>query len=204
MSGLESITNKIILDAKVRADEIIATAEHEADEIKLKATTEAENAKNTAIKNAEAEGKKAHDRAISAAVMQAKKIKLAAKQRMIDECFTAAHEQILKMNPSEYEELLVELLVSSSATGDEEVIFSEADSDRIDAKRVINRANSKLKIDGAAKPDLKLSAERVAADGGFLLKKGDVIVNNTVKALIASKRETLEIELAAILFKEIK
>ena len=62
--------------------------------------------------------------------------------------------------------------------------------------------NNKLKLEGLDTPGLLMSDEVLEADGGFVLKKGDITVNCSLKMLLSEKREVLEGSLAAILCKE--
>ncbi len=201
MAGLDSIKQKILDDAQTRADAIIAEAEAEADAIVQKAMEEAGKNREKRLAYAQTEAVKARERVIGSAKMEAKKILLAEKQKLMDQCFEKAKQEIINMPLSDYEELMVELIVASSEEGDEEIIFNTRDSGRISLLRFLVRVNSKLKADGVKAPRMLISEDNINASGGFLLKKGDIVVNNTIEALLAAKREQLEVELAAILFQ---
>jgi V/A-type H+-transporting ATPase subunit E len=59
--------------------------------------------------------------------------------------------------------------------------------------------NTQLKARGI-KGELKLSDEARGISGGFILKKGDIEVNNTFEALIRMTRDELEAEVVKVLF----
>ncbi len=199
MTGLEKIEAKIISDAKNKANEIIKKAQDEASKITDDATREAEAYRTENMAKASAEGKRASERAVSAAKMEAKKLLLSTKQNIMDECFLKARQKILSMPLADYEELLIEWIITAADTGAEQLVLSHNDAQRISLLRFIARINAKLAAQGG-KPGITLSEETIDAKAGFLLKRDDIVINCTLDAMLNSEREKLEAELAAVLF----
>lgn len=199
MAGLDKMKEKIRTDALRRADEIIAAAEQEADEIRKNAEKEAQGFREKSEESGKIEAQKAYERTVSAAKMEAKKRLLAAKQEIMDDCFRRAREAVLAMPTSAYEDFLIEQIVSAAEDGTEQLILSNRDKEKLSLLRFVARVNSRM-ADSGEKAGIVLSEETVDASAGFLLKKGDVVINCTLDALLASKREEIEVELAAILF----
>ena len=199
MAGLDRMKEKIKSDALSRADEIISAAEKEADEIRRNAEKEAQAFHEKCMESGKAEAKRAHERTVSAAKMEAKKRLLAAKQEIVDEFFRRAREEILAMPTGSYEDFLIDQIVSAAGDGTEQLILSYRDREKLSLLRFVARVNTRL-TEAGEKGALVLSEETVDAPAGFLLKKGDVVTNCTLDALLASKKEELEVELAAILF----
>lgn len=199
MSGLDKIKEKIMADARAKADEIIAGAEREAVALLGSAEAEGGEYRQKRLIYAEAEAKKAYERELSAAKMEAKKRLLAAKQEIVNQCFELARERILSMPLSSYEDFLIEQIVSAAEDGTEQLILSAQDSERISLLRFLSQVNSRL-ADAGEKAAITISEETVDAPAGFLLRRGEVVINCTLDAMLADKREELEVELAAILF----
>ena len=95
---------------------------------------------------------------------------------------------------------MARLMLGAVETGEEEIIVNDNES-RIDAE-FINDINSKLGPD--KKGNLKLSKEKQNLGGGFILKRGKIKNNVSLKVLLSQAREKLEIELAKDLFLENK
>ena len=91
------------------------------------------------------------------------------------------------------------MAAAAAITGEEEVIFSEADRARVGAKTV-KRANELLSASG--KPGtLTLSDATRPMSGGLILKQGDIEVNCTVDTLLDLSRSELAARVAEVLFE---
>lgn len=201
MSGLDKILEEIESDGRAKADAVMRRAEQEAQAIREKAMQEAQAAKAKRLEEAEKEAQRAHERVISAAELAAGQELLRVRQSLLADCFQKAHEAILFMPVYDYEELLCDL-IARVADGGEEILLCQRDRDRISLLRFLVMVNNKLKLEGLDTPGLLMSDEVLEADGGFVLKKGDITVNCSLKMLLSEKREVLEGSLAAILCKE--
>lgn len=213
MNGIEKITQRISADAQAEIDRVLADARAEAERITAgyQAQADAETA-DLAAKNAKAAVER-EERLVSVAQMEARKVQLAAKQEMVEKVYAMALEKLCSLPEERYAEVLAELLVQASSTGREEVIFSQADRDRV-GRTAVARANELLAKQAA--PDvpqggsavtnllskvatnvtamakgtamLTLSKETRAIQGGFILKDENVEVNCTFDTLVRLQR----------------
>jgi V/A-type H+-transporting ATPase subunit E len=194
--GTEQVVEKILADAKAEADKIKKQAgQKQADEQadfdeKLK-----EHKKHTkALAEKLANEKKLH--LLAEARMIIAKEQLAAKNKILDEVFDQAHQQLQSLPDDKYRELISRLMLETAETGDEEVIIDREEK-RIDAA-LIEQINSKLGSD--RKGNLKLSGEKMPVGGGFILRRGKVKTNVSFNVLLSRARKELEIDLAKGLF----
>ena len=134
---------------------------------------------------------------LGAAELEMRKEVLASKQQMIDEVMEKTKEAIMDMPRGEYGKIVSNMLLES-AQGHEEVIFSEADKERLD-QSLIDQVNQELKAQGK-RGELILSPQREEFDGGFILRSGGMEINNTFGAILRMSRNHLEARLAEILF----
>ena len=227
MNGIEKITARIETDMKAEIEAILKEGEEKAAALKAEyeAKAKAEAAVAAEAGRAAAESRK--ERLESAAKMDAKKALLAAKQECLDEAFAAAGKKLTSLSEAEYVDLLAKLVVRSSKTGHEELIFSAADKARVGAK-VVNKANAMLATAAAPGRAPEVKESKVAAmiakvvgganalvqgtamltladetremDGGVTLRDGNVEVNCAFETQLRVLRGSMAAEIAAILF----
>jgi V/A-type H+-transporting ATPase subunit E len=194
----EQVIEKILADARAEADK--TKKEAEAKQAQEKAQSDEQLAEFR--KQTEALAQKAGDNAksqeLSAVRMELAKETLAEKAKIIDEVFTKAVQQIKQMPDDQYKAMMSKLLADSVQTGDEEVIV-DTNEKRID-QQLIDRVNQQLAPKG--KGNLKLSGERQPIGGGFILKKGKIKNNASLKVLLSRARNDLEMQLAKQLFSD--
>lgn len=226
MNGIEKITARIMADADQEIARLQMQAQQEADAVLAEGEAQARRLSEEII----ARGRKAADerleRLTSAARMETRKLKLAAKQDMLDEAFASALEKLCAMPDENYVALLADLAVRAATTGREKLIFSRKDHDRV-GKQVIAAANEVLlkqrapELPGAVAESkvgaflgkvvnnttaivtgtgLTLSEETRNIKGGFIMVDGDVEINCTFETLVRLQREKLEKEVAGVLF----
>ncbi|HZK35111.1 MAG TPA: V-type ATP synthase subunit E [Bacillota bacterium] len=198
MSGLDRIKERIIEDARAQAKEVINDANKRADQIKKDRSDQA------AIR-AEKIGADYENRAIelkrqmlSAAQMDIRKKNLSTKQDLIGQAFDYTHNSIMELPLADYEQLMTDLVMVAVVTGDEEVILSKQDTERL-GEGFVKRINQKLSDQGRL-GGLKYFKESGDFNGGFILRKGGVEVNCTIGALFRQLRERIEPQTAEILF----
>lgn len=163
MDGIEKITAKIAADAQAEIDALTAQAQAEADKI-----TAGYKAQAQALKQElEVKGKKAaaerEERMASVAQLEARKAELAAKQVLLDRAFDRALEKLCAMKGKEYIELLAGLIAEASSSGQEELIFSQADRAKV-GEAAVARANELLaKKAGIQAPEVKTGKGKLDA-----------------------------------------
>ena len=194
----EQVIEKILADAKAEADKIAQQAkEKEADEQAKLDEQLGEYRKQTQLL-AEKTGKDEKSHLLAAARMEIAKEYLAEKRKILDEVFEQARARVQDLPDEEYCGLMKKLMLEAVETGDEEVIV-DAQEGRIDTS-FIDQVNGKLTLSG--KGNLRLAEQRQDLAGGFILRRGKIKTNVSLRVLLDQTRKELEIELAKDLFSE--
>lgn len=199
MEGAERIVNKILEDARLQAQNNIEQAEKQAADIINSAKNEAEKKKNIIIENAKKEAEERKKRLIAVAELEARKIKLKAKQEIIASVFEQAIKTLNSLPPERYMEIITDMVLNSVKKGDEEIILSERDKSML-GDGFIGIINKKLKeknING----NVKLSEETANINGGFILRSGNIEMNNSFEAIMRMRYNEIESEIVKMLFE---
>lgn len=198
MAGVDKIKDKILQDAESKSNEILEKARLQAKEIVEKAGIKA------AQRAEEISKKTLHDinerkRIINSMVeLEMRKDVLASKQESIESVFAAVMERLDSLEGKEYEQVMNDLLLAASETGEEEVILSSEAKKKL-SPDFLKNANKALEQAGK-KGNIKLSEETRNISGGFVLKSQGVEINNSFEAIIRQYRDEIEPQVAAILF----
>lgn len=190
----ERVSRKILEDASKKAGEIREGAQRKAGEIGERAKAEVKEIGEKSKADAQTAARDEKERLIALAKLELRKSLLRAKRRLVDEAFEGAVSQLNFLKKGEYQKLVKRLLLQAVETGDEEVIVSPEEN-RID-QRFVNRVSKELGDRGG----LKLSEEKRAMKGGFILRRGKVEVKATFESLVDGVRDELEMEVARLLF----
>jgi V/A-type H+/Na+-transporting ATPase subunit E len=194
----DKIISKIMDEAKAQAGEIMEKAEKEAVDIMRKTSEESEQKTKEAVENARKEAVVRKQRMLAVAELEGRKRKLEAKQEMINKAFDKALELLTSKPDSEYEDMLADMIADSCIDGKGEIILSAADRKRVgkDFLSKVNNMLEKKSLEGS----VKLSDETRDIRGGFILKKGDIEINNSFETIIRMQRDELEELVVAALF----
>ncbi|MBE6963126.1 MAG: hypothetical protein E7443_00810 [Ruminococcaceae bacterium] len=192
MNGIERIKARIEADARLENDRILADAEAKAAEIAAAYKAQADTEAAELAAKGEKLAAEREERLVSAAQMEARKVQLAAKQAQVEKVYALALEKLCAMPAEQYLDILAELLEKASATGKEEVIFSEKDRDV--GKAAIEKANQR------SGKQLKLAEETQKISGGFILKDKNVEVNCTFETLVRLQKADTAGTVAKMLF----
>lgn len=198
--ALEDILRKIEEDAKREADKILSEARERAEEILQTAKLEAKQTKENLLKEAHREAQTHKSRLISMAQLDMRKEILQEKQNLIDQAFQKALKRLTEMEDEEYRELIREMLKGVVEHGDEEIILSERDKSRI-SQGFIQALNKELESEGKL-GKLTIAEETGDFSGGFILRRGKIELNNSFDALLQSAKGEMRTELSRILFGE--
>lgn len=197
-SGIEKITDKIMQQAQQHADAMMQAAKNKAAEIVQEATEEAQRKSNKALVKANGDEKELQKRTISIAELESRKMRLAAKQEMIEKAFSTALDRLCSMEQEQYIEFLASLIIKN-AKGGEQIILNKKDQEEIGAKLM---AHIELQNTEALKMNMVvLSSETADIQGGFILRDKDVEYNNSFAALLDACREELIPEVIEVLFQ---
>lgn len=198
MKGIEKITARIAAEAAAQSEAILAEAGVKADGIRAEYDKKAQGAYEAALCAGKAEIDQNIQRVGNAARMECKKELLLLKQDLIGKAYQSAKEKIMGLPESEYVAFLSALAGNASADGTEEIVLSEADSARVGAK-VVAAANALVEKRGLP-AKLTLSETTRPISGGLMLRKGDVEVNCALNSLVEMSRNSLDADIAAVLF----
>lgn len=200
MAGIDNLKDRIIIDSQAEADVVLKDSREKAEKViddgKIKAKELIEDGKIKAEKEAAAE----YERIITKARLDSRNEMISARQEIIDRIFEKAKEHILSMDTAEYNSFIEKLIINNIETGNEEIIFSENDQQKLDTG-FLDRLNKKLCEQGR-NGALKLSTEKRNIGPGFILKNGRVEINCTIELQLKLLRDTIESEIANIIFQD--
>lgn len=200
MADTQQLEQKIIDDAKERASQIITNAREQADGVLQEAQHRLDSEKQNLLKIAQKNADEEYDRAVAMGKMEIRKDVLAQKQSILDEVLNRSFESIINLPVNEYLEFLCRLAKDLIKTGDEEIILSENDKERI-GKQFVEILNKQALIENR-RGAIKLSNESRQMAGGFILRSGNVEINYSIEDVLKAKKSEIEIEVANILFNE--
>jgi len=198
LSNLENLTSKIIEDANKEAEELLSEAKKEENKIVDEKVKKGNKAKEQIIEKSKREAKTKAERIISNTHLKIRNNKLEAKQEMINKVFDEAVIKLQNLSKDEYLDFVKSSILSLDIEGDEEIIISPNDKDKMDVNFMLT-LNNKLKAKGK-KGLLKISNENRNIKGGFILYKNGIEINNSFEALVDSLRDELEQEIIEALF----
>lgn len=184
MNGIEKITRLIQSEAQTEIDAVLTKARDEAAAVLARYQAQADaEAADLKFKNQKAAAER-EERLVSVAQMESRKVMLQVKQEMVEKAYDLALEKLCSMPDDQYVGVLANLMIKASATGREEVVFSE--TDRIKAgEAAVEKANQ---ISGK---QFVLSEETRPIRGGFILKNQNIEVNCAFDTLVRlQKAET--------------
>lgn len=221
MTGLSKITDKILDEARRDAAAKLAEADAEVARISAEYAEKANNI--TAAANAAAKGEAAEIalRARSGEKTLKKNALLETQSEMIDRAFAVARKEVAELEGEARLDLLTGLLCAclwseydaekqrEAIYGEDEqdepfiyeVLLNQRDRDKLGARLM---ESFKRRIVGKDMGDLpervRLSSDTADIEGGLVLRRGSVEINNSVEAIFSYLRPRLEAEVAKILF----
>jgi V/A-type H+-transporting ATPase subunit E len=200
MSNLDNLTSKIIKDAEVKKIEILNEASIKADEIVKKKIEEANKKASSILEKAEIESKTIKERIISKTDLEVRNKKLLAKQQVIEKVFEEAKKRLKSMDSNEFDKFVKSSIMSLNIDGDEEIIINVSDREKLPDKFLVEL--NKLLIANGKLGKLKFNVKTHEIDGGFIISKNGIEINNSFEELVNSLKYELEYEVGKILFTE--
>ena len=178
MAGLENILNKIIEDAKTKADEIIKEAEEKQHIIVEKREDDAKFLADKINEISIKEREELLKRAKSSAELKARDDILSEKHKVIDEVLEKAIGELENLSEEDFVKFV---------------------KNNVEDKNSILDVPSKYR-DAVKKADLRFKVSDTDVERGFVLHNGNLIYNGDFRSLVKSEREELEKFLAEKLF----
>ncbi|MGI5963441.1 MAG: V-type ATP synthase subunit E [Lawsonibacter sp.] len=227
MEGIEKITAKIVQDSEAEITRLMAETDQKVQSIGEAAKIQADKETAETLARGQRAAQERLERLKSAAVMETRKLELAAKQEVLGEAFALALEKLCTLPEEEYVALLTRLALEASTTGKEQLVFSPKDRVRVGKQVVVAANEAMVKGITPGLPEtltdtkvgaffekvvnttaammtgtgmLTLSEETREMKGGFIMVDGDVEINCAFETLVRLQREKLEKEVAQVLF----
>ena len=199
MNGIEKLTERIAAESEEKCRSILDQGKAQAAEILAGYTSLADAQYAEAVENGAAAAEDRVERLGSVAQLDARKLRLQAKQEMLTRAFDLALEKLLNLPEQEYVALLSKLAAEGSVTGKEALVLSVQDRPRY-GKKVVVTANEYLEKAGK-NAQLTLSEESRDFQGGLYIQDGSIENNCTFPTIIRMLREQMAGEVAEILFE---
>ena len=204
----QNITDMMIQEARKEAEQIIKNAQELAGSIlerqKQLGIDEARAKASLLLKKAATEAATERLRKLTDAETTSNWIVLSRKEKIIDGILKEAKNKLRTLvKTNEYQSILEKLIIEASVAleGKElEVLLNEKDSSlRIDFGELSQEIGKRTGFETA----LTLSAERIEAIGGSIVKKSDgkVVMDNTFDDIIRRQEKDLRAKIANTLFK---
>lgn len=191
--SIDNITEKILSEANQEAERILEKAGNESSEILQKAQVQAGDFMIDAEERGRADSQLLKSRKISVAELEARKMRLAAKQQAISRCFDLALDKLSIMNEDDYIALLAKAVIETGVDGGE-LLLNEKDRSEV-GKKIIKMVNASK--DGEK---ITLSDKTINVKGGFVLKHGSLEINCTLETMVNAVRESVTPRVVEILF----
>lgn len=197
VSNINNLTSKILKDAEGKRDSIINQAKAEGEAIVSKNVKRAETISNEIIEKANTESEVRRARVISNAKLTVRNNQLQAKQEVIGKVFETAISRLNNLSREEYTSFVEATLKSLDLDGTETIIINEKDKDVFNIK-FLTDLNKELMAQGK-KGEISLNTSGTF-NGGFVLDRNGIQINNTFGSLVNSLRSELEFEVTKALF----
>ena len=198
MTGIDNIKGRILADAETKVNDIIKEAEKKAETIVSKAKDKAFDKANEIEQKSQYEANERKRIIHSMVELGIRKDVLAAKQVVLCKVFDEARNRINKLPKDEYEKILISMLMETIESGDEEIIMSKNDSDRI-SPDFVQKVKGEFEKAGKS-VDIKITMEDVDFGGGFIIKGKGIEINNSFDAILKMRRDEIEPIVAELLF----
>ena len=192
MNGLTNISNKILDDAKLKADAIMAEAGQGASTILTDSKKRAEAEVELLLKESAARCADVAEKGRLVTELEGKKLISNARQQMIALTFKTALDRLLALPEAEYRKLLVKLANDVLADGKGGEMLLNA-KDRAAHGQALSEA-----LDGKA----TLAADDAPIVGGLIIRRGKIEYNCALDVLVRMVSENVASEVSAALFPE--
>ncbi len=181
MAELSKLTDRILDEAKVQANQILEDARVKADKINQNSKKQAEQRYEDIVEKGRLEAENLRERLKSNAKLRARDNELKVKQEAIQKVFESALEDMKNIGDDE----LISYIEKNAAFSDESVL--------IVPQGKVNVVRDRL-------PQAKVSDERFASSG-FIEISGGIEKNFTFDTQIDYIKDELQGEIAKVLFK---
>lgn len=187
----EAIIDKILSDARLKADAIIGDAKNKADEIIMDATEACKGYINDGKADTDKAVLELEARAKTVAELDARKLQLSAKAKILDKIFARTLDKLKNLDKERYATLIFAML--QNAEDGDEVVISQREKDIV-TKQSLEKFASEKGI------TLTLCEKLGDFDGGIVIKSKGVDKNFTLDVETQLLKEELETQIAKEIF----
>ena len=205
MSDIQQLEQEIILDAQKKADGIIQEAKLESDKIMKQAEEKKSLLLQKINRDLAQEQQIQIQRELSRIRLQNKIELKNLKESLLERIFQESMDQIQKIRQtkdSRYVDALSKIIISSGSSlggGELEIQINPDDTSMID----FSRLESEITKDSGTETSIKISSSKTSIiDGGAILYKGSLSVNNSLKAIFERRSEIIRNQLNKIIFED--
>lgn len=196
--SVDKITEKILSDAQAEVKGIQTEIAKKTEKILAEGREQAAALEKEAEEEAKRRAEDQKGKDIATAELELRKALLAQKQGLIQQVFDQALKRMANLKGQEYQRFITKLLLNVVEVGDEQVVFSGSGDHEI-GEKLLEEVNARLAKEGR-KGNLRIVREDRDLQGGFILRRGKMEVNCSLKALFNTVREELEPQVSGILF----
>ena len=198
--GIDNIVERIQSEAAAEAEARRQSAAARAADITARSRLQCDEIRQQLHAQSRADAEICLDRLKTAAEAQSRKDTLSLKHSLLDKAFALAMDKLAALEDTEKAALLARLAANGAMTGQEELVLTPSDHNRI-GKKVLEEANKALSAAGQT-AGLRLSANPrpLEGGGGLVLHGGDVEVNCSYAALVRGVRDEVSPAAAQALF----
>jgi V/A-type H+-transporting ATPase subunit E len=197
-ASAKKLCDKIVADARAKAAEIVEEARTAAASVLERAEREAKRSADDYLLKAKERAERDAARRVSLGQLDLRNEMLGLKQELLDSVFRGALETLKAMPVEEYGKLLSTMIVEAQPRGTVRLHVAAADRDRV-GPELVGSVNRELRSRGLGSVELGDYTDEIEA--GFILKQGDVALNFSFVGILSDLRETMESEIASLLFE---
>lgn len=185
MSNLENLTQKIIDDAKEKANEMKTNADKKANALVANRVKEANDRKDKALEKAAQEAAMMKERVISSAELKIRDEKLVIKHMLLDKVFQTAKDELLNLDDKSYYSFVENLLKEINCSN----------------KSVLKVPKGKKEILENLKTTIEV-VEDESIESGFMIFDQDIVYNYNFESFVDETRGEIESLIVEKLFEE--
>ena len=193
MNGLDKIIARMESDTRAECDALAANAAENAAAIRRDYQAQADAAARDSAQRAQTQAAEHLEHLNGSSQLACRQRVLAAKQQLIDEAFARTAQALAALPQADYIDLLA-ALAAENGSGDEELLLSARDREKVGAA-VVKAANARKP--GAS---FRLSDETRDTGGGLVLRRGRVELNCSFTEKLRQLRQEESSAVAKLLF----
>ena len=198
MAGVDTIIERIMLDAQEQAESNRSAARQKAEAILAEGRDCTAKKVQAMQDSAKADAANLIKRRAAVAGLELRKEELAMKRAMLEDAFVKAENAVANVSDEEYDALMADLLAECANAGDGEVLIAGRDKRLLPAK-FVGMAQKKLR-DKGVETRVKQGAVDERLENGFIYTADGMEINCSISEVIRQRKGELESEVYALLF----